>query len=51
LKENKKLYKDFKIQVSIEKYKNLVDCTTVEEQGDNFAPILFIIVVQFLLNF
>ena len=43
----KKLYRDFKIQIKIGKCKNLIDYTTGVNQGDNLAPILFIIVMQF----
>jgi len=44
----KKLYNDFKIQIKIGKCKNLIDYTTGVKQGYNLAPILFIIVMQFL---
>ena len=38
LNEIKELYKDFKIQVSIEKCKNLVDYTTGVEQTTTLLP-------------
>ena len=46
----KKLYRDFKIQIKIGKCKNLIDYTTRVKQGDNLAPNLFIIVMQFLVE-
>jgi len=44
----KKLYRDFKIEIKVGKEKTLIDYSTGVKQGDNLAPILFIIVMQFL---
>ena len=48
LKVIKKLYKDFKIQINVGICNNLIDCPNGVKQGNNFALILFIIVMQFL---
>ena len=42
------LYKNFKIKLTVSKCVNFVDYSTGVTQGDNMAPILFIIVTQFL---
>ena len=44
----KKLYKNFMIEIKVGKKKTLIDYSTGVNQGDNLAPILFIIVMQFL---
>ena len=44
----KNLYINFKIKLTVGKCVNFVDYSTGVEQGDNLAPILFIIVMQFL---
>ena len=44
----KKLYRNFKIKIKVGKEKTLIDYSTGVKQGDNLAPILFIIVMQFL---
>ena len=44
----KKSYKKLKIELSIGKYKNVVDYTTGVKQGDTIAPISLIIVMQCL---
>ena len=44
----KNLYKHFKIKLTVGKCVNFVDYSTGVKQGDNLAPILFIIVMQFL---
>ena len=44
----KKLYKNFMIEIKMGKKKTLIDCSTGVKQGDNLAPVLFIIVMQFL---
>ena len=44
----KKLYKNFMIEIKVGKKKTLIDYSTGVKQGDNLAPILFIIVMQFL---
>ena len=44
----KNLYKQFKIMLTVGKCVTFVDYSTGVKQGDNLAPILFIIVMQFL---
>ena len=44
----KKSYKKLKIELSIDKYKNVVDYTTGVKQGDTIALISLIIVMQCL---
>ena len=43
----KNLYKDFKVELTIGKFENLVDYSTGVKLGDNLTPILIIIVIQF----
>ena len=42
------LYNNFKIEICVGKRKAEIDYAAGVKQGDNFAPILFIIVIQFL---
>ena len=44
----KNLYKKSKIMLTVRKCVTFVDYSTGVKQGDNLAPILFIIVMQFL---
>ena len=44
----KKLYKDFRIEIKLGKCKNHIPYSAGVKQGDNLAPTLFIIVMQFL---
>ena len=44
----KNLYKNFKIKLTVGKCVNFIRYSTGVKQGDNLAPILFIIVMQFL---
>ena len=44
----KNLYKNFKIELKIGKFKTRIDYTAGVKQGDNLAPTLFIIVMHFL---
>ena len=43
-----KLYHKFKIEICVGKSKAEIDYAVGVKQGDNLAPILFIIVIQFL---
>ena len=42
------LYNNFKIEICVGKCKAEIDYTAGVKQGDNLAPIPFIIVIQFL---
>ena len=44
----KKLYKNFKIELKIGKYKSHIEYSACVKQGDNLASTLFIIVMHFL---
>ena len=46
----KNLYKDFKLELTIGKFENLVDYSTGVKQGDNLTPILIIIVMHILFD-
>ena len=48
IKVIRKLYNNFKIEICVGKCKAEIDYAAGVKQGDNFAPILFIIVIQFL---
>ena len=48
IKVIKNLYNDFKIEIKVGDVSKLIDYRTGVKQGDNLAPILFIIVMQFL---
>ena len=48
IKVIKKLYKDFKIEIKVGKKKELIDYSMGVKHGDNLAPILFIIFMQFM---
>ena len=43
-----KLYHEFKIKIKVGKCEEKIDYQTGMKQGDNLAPILFIIVMQFM---
>ena len=43
-----KLYHEFKIEIKVGKCKEKIDYQTGVKHGDNLAPILFIIVMQFI---
>ena len=43
----KNFYKKIKIKLTLGKFINFVDYSTGPKWGDNLAPILFIIVIQF----
>ena len=46
IKVIRKLYNNFKIEICVGKCKAEIDYAAGVKQGDNLAPILFIIVVQ-----
>ena len=48
IKVIQKLYKDFKIEIKVGKKKELIDYSMGVKQGDNSAPILFIIFMKSL---
>ena len=48
IKVIRKLYHKFKIEICVGKSKAEIDYAAGVKQGDNLAPILFIIVIQFL---
>ena len=50
IKGVKNLYRYFKIEIKISKLKRLIDYRTGVKQGDNLVPILFIIVMHFMLE-
>ena len=42
------LYSDFKVEIKVGKCKSILDYGTGVKKGDNLAPVLFIIVMQFM---
>ena len=50
IKVIEKLYKDFKIEIKVGKKKELINYSIGVKQGDNLAPILFIIFMQFMVE-
>ena len=48
IKVIEKLYKNFKIEIKVGKKIELIDYSMGVKQGDNLAPILFIIFMQFM---
>ena len=48
IKVIEKLYHKFQIEIKVGKCKEKIDYKTGVKQGDNLAPILFIIVMQFI---